>query len=129
MMFSILITIASLAYVKFVFGLENFDSYLTHDVPDLASNLIVRLFGSTTTFVWVGKVGLYFGLGAHYVEAIYVSYQCERKLKMKIRGIVSWFVMTVLVGFPPTKKVQNLLALEEKSSAIAEKYKAAKKSS
>ena len=128
-MFMILITMAALIYVKVVFGLENFDSYLTNDAPDFVSSIIIQVFGSTATFVSLANVGLYFGLLAHYVEAVYVSFQCERKLKMKFRAIASWFFMTLMVGYPSTKKVLKLLALKEKSSAIAEKYKAAKKSS
>ena len=128
-MIMILFAMGALAYINFVIGLEDFDAYLTNEAPKWISTGIDLLFGSIPMFVWLVKPSLYFGLIAHYMEALYVMFQCKRKLKMKLGAMASWFFLTLLVGYPSTKKVLKLLALQEKSSAIANEHKAAKKSS
>ena len=105
----------ALGYLTFS-GYDSFEHEINNIAPEVLQSSIQFLFGSVDSLFMGVKVSFYFGIVAHVLEAIYVAYLCQTKLKLNIITTLSWFVVVTMVGYPMTLKVLNFVSIHNQSS-------------
>merc|ERR1712129_248851 len=108
---AIIIICAMLGYTTLY--LQEEDLSLILDKSYLKS-ILISIFGSLFRFSSFVRFSFYFASVIHLLEAVYVLYQCQTVLKLKLSCSMKWFLMVVCVGYPSTKLVLNLVSIQKK---------------
>lgn len=100
---AILICCGLLGYGTYAFGgIEGLRDAI-EDAKQL-NGVIETLFGSAQTFAIMVWSSWYLAVFLHLLEAGYVAYHAIKTFKLKLQTILLWFWLTLLVGYPVSKK-------------------------
>jgi len=102
-----LITI-TLGYINLCLGLDAFASLLEDECPTYILSLISF---SLVRYIW------YFIVVVHACEAVYIGYLTKTKLNLKVTSIVGWVILTLMTGFPTTRRVVQIVNIKKDYSA------------
>jgi len=108
---TIILSVLALGYFDFM-GLDAFSSDIENRAPEFFKDMIHFLFGSVESLFRGVQVSFKFAVLAHFLEACYAAYLCKNSLKMNLKGVLSWFCVVTMVGYPMTSKVLNFVKVQ-----------------
>mmetsp|Transcript_14795 Transcript_14795/g.18029 ORF Transcript_14795/g.18029 Transcript_14795/m.18029 type:complete len:235 (+) Transcript_14795:135-839(+) len=109
-------TVLALGYFTYV-GFEQFLQDFENQASVSLINIVNTVFGSPEGLFTCVRTAFIFSVVAHLTEAIYVVYQCRKKLSLKPTTTLSWFLIVSVVGFPMTSKVLEFVNVKNQNQS------------
>ena len=107
---TIMSSVTALGYFTII-GYDTFALDFQSNAPEFFKSIILFCFGSIESLFKGIVVSFYFAIIAHVLEATYVVYLCQDKLKLNHQVTFAWFMAVAMVGYPMTSKVLDFVSI------------------
>ncbi|KAL3792486.1 hypothetical protein HJC23_008408 [Cyclotella cryptica] len=109
--FFVLVVMLVLGYVTL--ALEQDGLQFAIENNPWASKLLTWTFGSVRTFYSAVSRSFYLAVWLHLLEAFYVAFKLNTKLKLPSAASVKWFLLVSCVGYPITSKALEFTVIDD----------------